>query len=198
MGSQAVPLAKMIPQGKYVGFEPQVELFKILTANLLVNQLNNARSMNIALGDREGVLQLPTVNYARAGNFGAVSLLGENGLEMAAAAEPAATSLVRVYPIDLLSELPDPDFIKMDVEGMELMVLSGGEKLLERARPVIFAENERPDESGALIRKLWEMEYECYWIVTPYYNPDNFFGQTKGHPLTFYVTPHSDATPPPR
>ena len=52
-------LGRMVHQGNYVGFEPQVELFKILTANLLVNQLTNARSMNIALGDQEGILQLP-------------------------------------------------------------------------------------------------------------------------------------------
>ncbi len=176
MGSQAVPLAKIVHQGNYVGFEPQVELFKILTANLLVNQLTNARSMNIALGDQEGVLQLPAVNYARGGNFGAVSLLGENGLVIVdAERQPTAETRVRVFPIDHLSELPDPDFIKMDVEGMELMVLSGGQKLLERKRPIIFAENERSEESGVLIRKLWEMNYECYWIVTPYYNPDNFF-----------------------
>src|SRR5262249_23837472 len=33
-----------------------------------------------------------------------------------------------------------PDFIKMDVEGAELMVIRGGRETINRAKPKIFAE----------------------------------------------------------
>lgn len=52
-GSQSVGLAKMIPNGEFVGFEPQIEIYKIFCSNLTLNNCENARAMNIALADSE-------------------------------------------------------------------------------------------------------------------------------------------------
>lgn len=115
-GSQAVGLAQFVSQGHYVGFEPQVELFKIATTNLTLNGLQNARVLNIALGNTDGVIELPSVNYDMPTNFGGVSML-QGGV---------SGNQVEVRKIDSLTWLPQPNFVKMDVEGMESMVLSGG------------------------------------------------------------------------
>jgi hypothetical protein len=42
--------------------------------------------------------------------------------------------------VTLDHEVPHADFIKMDVEGMELDVLRGGTQLIERARPTVLFE----------------------------------------------------------
>ena len=49
--------------GNYVGFEPQIELYKIFTTNLTLNNCSNARSLNFALGEYDGVIELPAVDY---------------------------------------------------------------------------------------------------------------------------------------
>jgi hypothetical protein len=48
---------------------------------------------------------------------------------------------VPTLTMDLLSEaLPNPDFVKIDVEGAELMVLEGGSKVIREVRPVFYSE----------------------------------------------------------
>lgn len=78
-GSQSTALCAMVPEGKFVGFEPQIELFKIFVANLALNNCENAIPMNIALGETNSLnetIKLPAINYHQPNNFGGVSLLG--------------------------------------------------------------------------------------------------------------------------
>jgi len=165
-GSQSVPLAKMVPEGAYVGFEPQPELFKILATNLCLNGLANARCLNMALGETPGSIELPAVNYDQPLNFGAVSLIGGDG----------GGATVAVQRIDELSYLPQPDFIKIDVEGMETMVLRGGVAAIQKKRPTLYVENDRLDKSKDLIELIWALNYDLYWHITKYFNENNFFG----------------------
>ena len=165
-GSQSTALAAMVPQGKFVGFEPQIELFKIFTTNLTLNNCENAISLNIALGDEDGDITLPAVNYHHPHNFGGVSLIA--GLE-------ESNISVEIRKIDSLSWLPSPDFIKIDVEGMESMVLHGGLKTIASKRPIMYIENDRVEKSPELISLLWDLGYNLYWSVSTYYNENNYF-----------------------
>jgi hypothetical protein len=117
------------------------------------------------------------VDYAHAGNFGGVSLQQA----AAAAGEPGAgqAAAVECRRIDELAWLPDPQVVKIDVEGMELAVLQGGETMLRRARPVIYCENDRVDRSPALVQALWDLGYRLYWHTPPLFNAENHFGYTS-------------------
>ena len=42
----------------------------------------------------------------------------------------------------LLDHWPAPDFVKMDVEGAELLALQGAGRLLEEVRPTFYIEVE--------------------------------------------------------
>ena len=164
-GSQSVPLAKIVSKGYYVGFEPQPELFKILCGNLSINGLKNARAFNMALGEKTGIVELPPVNYEQPNNFGAVSLLMGGG----------GGGRVEVRRVDDFGYLPQPNFLKIDVEGMETMVLLGARETIQRMRPFLYVENDRPEKSRELIELLWGYQYELYWHITPYFNEKNFF-----------------------
>jgi FkbM family methyltransferase len=170
-GSQSTALASMVPHGTFVGFEPQIELYKIFVTNLTVNNCENAIPMNHALGEVQGVIPLPLINYHLPNNFGAVSLLNKNIAE--------DSFLVETSPIDKLTWLPPPDFMKIDVEGMESNVLRGGNVTIIKKKPIIYIENDRPDKSSELISILWDFGYICYWHITPYFNSENYFGNKK-------------------
>lgn len=165
-GSQSVALAKQVPEGSYVGFEPQHELFKLLVTNLTLNNCENAFPYNFALGKESDVISLPKVDYHLPNNFGAVSLIGSTQL---------SDVKVEVRSVDSFTWLPRPNFIKIDVEGMETSVLEGGLKTISEMAPTMYIENDRVDKSSDLIQTLWDLKYDLYWHITPYYNEKNFF-----------------------
>ncbi len=167
-GSQSVGLSQMAgPNGAFIAVEPQIELFKILTSNLCLNNCQNARSLNLAMGDHDGVINLPKVNYNAPNNFGGIGFV--YGIE-------ESKTPVELRTLDSLCEfLPAPDFIKIDVEGMETEVFKGGAKTIKIKQPIIYAENELVNHSQRLLKTLFELDYECYWHISTYFNENNIF-----------------------
>ncbi len=113
------------------------------------------------------------MNYHAPNNFGCVSLLSDEKISTSSG-QPSNIA-VEIHSVDSLHYLPPPNFIKMDVEGMEAMVLSGARKTLQQNSPIMYIENDRVDKSKNLIELLWSLEYDCYWHITPYFNANNYF-----------------------
>ena len=61
---------------------------------------------------------------------------------------------------------PAPDFIKVDVEGSETLVIQGALDVLERHSPTLLIEVHGPDNAGNLWDLLQEMGY-VWWRITP-------------------------------
>ena len=59
---------------------------------------------------------------------------------------------------------------------MEINVLQGGSKFLEKFRPILRIENHRvfPNKVNKF---LLDFEYDIYWVLSTLYNPKNFLGQ---------------------
>jgi hypothetical protein len=55
------------------------------------------------------------------------------------------------------------DFLKIDVEGMELDVLKGAEETIKRTHCIISAEADRPDAVEPLIDWLTAHDYDLWW-----------------------------------
>lgn len=175
IGALAVPLAKMVGKsGSLVAFEPQPEVFNNLAANFALNCLGWARALPYAMGEGQGVLTLPGVSHDRPGNFGGVSLVDS----------PGGGEKVECRTGDELAAfLPKPDFIKIDVEGMESGVLRGMSALLASEKPVLYVENDRLEKSQELIELLWSFGYRCWWHIAPYFNSGKLF-RVSGEPLS--------------
>jgi hypothetical protein len=81
---------------------------------------------------------------------------------------------VDIIPLDQL-ELKRCNMLKIDVEGMECSVLRGAEKTISRCRPFIFVENNHVEGAEELIETITNYNYNCWWHIANYYNPNNYF-----------------------
>jgi len=98
-----------------------------------------------AVSDRHGFSRLHLSEEGRASN----SMLGDG----------IAQTVVTITLDSLLDDFGPPQLLKIDVEGMEYVVLQGAERVL-RSRPLIFCEvNDHYEEIGILLR---EADYEIH------------------------------------
>ena len=168
IGAFTIPMAKKVgANGAVYAFEPQRFLSQTLSANVVLNELPNVYTMHMALGDHVGTLKIPNIVYSKPGNFGAVDLKKKY----------ASNTVLPLMTIDSLM-LPCPKLIKIDVEGMEVGVLKGGRKTVQKCKPFIYVENNCVMGSKKLILEMDSLGYALFWDIQPYYNPRNFFGNT--------------------
>lgn len=176
IGTHTIFLSRCVgKKGRVLAFEPQTIAVRLLHMNLLLNDRQNVRVFHAACGATPGrvVMKEPPIDAKRnVGRF----ILHDNVLEEG---DPRSidyqASSVEVLTIDGL-ELGRCDLIKIDVEGMELSVLEGGIRTLEKHRPVLWIENNDIDTSRSLIAFLLNMGYGLYWHLDSRYNERNYYG----------------------
>src|SRR5262249_3119986 len=111
-----------------------------------LNSITNVECHNKAVGEQAGKIQVPPLDYSQEANFSGLALGGDRGEE------------VPVITIDSLN-LPRCDFLKIDVEGMELAVLRGARQTIEKCRPILYLDNRRRENSPAIIELLQSLGY---------------------------------------
>jgi len=69
IGTHTLAMATMVgPSGLVVAFEPQPFTFRLLSANLLENGIQNVVAINAGDRDRESWLAVPEMNYGKPAN----------------------------------------------------------------------------------------------------------------------------------
>ena len=142
IGVYANVMARIAGQrGEIHAFEPVKHVRDKLRANLALNGFDGVRVNGFALGANEEVLDMYQVVE---GEFrgGTSSLLrNENVQQMGE--QKFQRSPVQVKRLDDYARevsLEKLDFMKMDVEGFEWMVIKGGIETLQRNKPAILME----------------------------------------------------------
>lgn len=130
IGFVSIPIAQAVKErgGQVHAFEPQRMLFNALCGSAALNDLDNLYVYNQAIGDSCGEIAVPSFDYGKPQAFGLCSLT--QGLD---------GEKVPLTTIDSLN-LPRLDFVKIDVEGMEVPVLNGARKTIEKHLPWCWVE----------------------------------------------------------
>ena len=108
-------------------FEPSPSTFNILQKNLEANDAHNVQAFNIGLGEKPENLNITFRDNNRAGGFVSEKIRPVDG---------HVTEEIRLDSIDnffTINELR-PTFLKIDVEGFEHSVITGGVASCQRIR----------------------------------------------------------------
>jgi FkbM family methyltransferase len=139
IGVMSYYLAKNYPDRKVYAFEPIPYNYANLLRIKKKYELENLYTMQLALGDEEGEIEmlLPVEKSVRFHGLAQVKKHIDN-----AVGGEIFTCPIR--KLDGLEELPESSMpltgIKIDVENFEYFVLKGGEKLISKHKPLIYCE----------------------------------------------------------
>lgn len=153
----------MATWGVVVAFEAQERIYYALAGNIAINNCFNARAIHAAVTTKPGIMKIPSPNYCIASSFGSLELKYRDGAEFIGQHinySEDKTIAVQATCLDAF-ELPRLDVLKIDIEGMELEALEGGQRCINQHRPIIVAEFIKSDAE-----KLREwLESRGYWIL---------------------------------
>lgn len=122
VGEYSVPSAMRASRGLVLAIEALPRNARLLRRNRDLNRLENMQILGLALGDQDGEA---TFSEGIDHYQGRVS--GGSGISV-----PMSTADA------LLARYPAPSIMKIDVEGGEVAVLLGAQRILREARPIIF------------------------------------------------------------
>jgi len=125
--------AKYLPKSTFYSFEPFKKSYTCLLDNIELNGLKNVKTFNVALSNVSGTSTLNT-----SASHNGLHTLGET-----------PKRFDDVVPVEIQTQTLDQHFydvdrplhfMKIDTEGWEYHVLEGGQKTIEKYKPVIQME----------------------------------------------------------
>jgi len=168
IGLHSVFYAKMVGrEGEVFAFEPSHLNYFFLMTNLTINSAFNVTPIKGAVGTKRP-LYLPLNRVDDEMNHGALKTSAEdtgNDVERCA-----------VFNLDDIG-LDYCNLVKIDVEGNEADVLHTGTRLFSTHRPFVIAECQ--ENQKELLQTFKDMDYDCYWLPSPDFNPNNYFENSE-------------------
>ncbi len=154
VGYYTVLMSRLVGEtGQIVAFEPRGINQRFLKKHLSLNRCMNVRVIEAAVSNRAGSARMDT-----SGGTGTGHLSDEGRVK------------VKVVTIDESvesQELPEPTFLKIDVEGGELRVLEGGRRTISRLKPKIILATHDEELDRRCIEFLENLGYSITEIVQP-------------------------------
>lgn len=124
--------AKLRPEAEVHAFEMDADNVRLLERNVELNGFDNVIAVEAAVADKAG-----TLRYAPRSGGGGVFKLASFGTQL----DPSLLRDVATVSLDdHFAGGNDPDLLKIDVEGAEMLVLRGMRRILDQARPRVFVE----------------------------------------------------------
>ncbi len=166
--------------GAVHAFEPDIHSYSLLQENLKLNNCDNVLTYNFALSNKESRIEMVSFSHhdlklQSGDSFKYIREVTEDKMN-------ADKNIINAFRLDDLKEfssIPRIDYIKIDVEGAELLVLQGSEVTILKHKPIIILElsgewtkrfKYKPYQVLIFLNELgYEMEEYDFqqWIATP-------------------------------
>ncbi|MBV8660048.1 MAG: FkbM family methyltransferase [Burkholderiales bacterium] len=170
--------------GNVIAIEAQERVFYSLAGNIAINNCFNARAIWGAVGANSGTLGVPTPDYFKPSSYGSLELRKKDSTEFIGQdIDYSSEHLqeVRMLTIDAL-KLERLDFLKIDIEGMEMEALAGCAETIARTKPQILIENLKTN-AEELNSFLLQHQYRLYPLGM------NTLATHESDPVTVNVVP---------
>jgi len=155
VGLYSVYAAK-VKKCRVYSFEPSVFNLELLSRNAFINGLSDMINIvPLPLTDSIGINKLNMTSTAWGGaisTFGSLAI-GHDGKPMRKSFEFSTLGVSMDSAVEVMN-LPMPDYIKMDVDGIEHIILKGGSNVLKRVKGVIIEINDDFEEQGETATRL--------------------------------------------
>lgn len=149
-GHHTIPYATLNPDANIYSFEPQKNMYDLLEVNVFNNKekCENVQIFNLAVGNEHKKINITS---------GSSAYIGEGD------------EIVNMIKLDSLN-LKGCDYMKIDVEGAEPLVLEGAINTIKKFRPIICYEDWNASENNKVSDKkpseiLTELEYVIHPLV---------------------------------
>lgn len=147
--------------GQVITFEPNPRNYSAILDHIELNGLTNVRVLQIGLGSERGTSKF-VVNDRLPARGTANPERQKQLLERG----KARVLQIEVDTMDhqiAVNSLPEPDFVKIDVEGLGIDVLRGMSRTIESCRPEIFIELHGVSERE-IVEYLFSHNYSIYQV----------------------------------
>jgi FkbM family methyltransferase len=136
-------------------FEPSVFNLELLARNIFLNELtNNVTIVPLPLSDQ---MSFNTLNMTSMDWGGALSTFGQDygwdGQRMQQVFQFRTVGLSSSEAVELLN-IPLPNYIKIDVDGIEHLILSGAKTILTKVDGLLIEINDDFDEQASLCKQI--------------------------------------------
>ncbi len=161
LGYFTLELSRLVGNNGHVyAIEPMSKFFRTLKELVEANKPDNVTLYQFAMGaDTEYVeMGIPKVNNMKKFAYARV-IRSSTFLEYV-----ESEKVKNVYGDELFRNLPRVDFIKCDVEGLEVPVFQSFLEVIRKHRPVILCELGDPVERKRLLDLLSEFNYGLYYL----------------------------------
>jgi FkbM family methyltransferase len=130
IGQFALAATLYFPDAKIYSFEPVPDVFRVLQEN--INKNPNIQAFNCALGNHQGQIPFHRNEYTR---LSSALQIDKNNDNVRYNERMFSTINVSIHKLDEFyahMDIQHPVLLKIDVQGMELDVLSGGSHFLDK------------------------------------------------------------------
>jgi len=164
IGTHTRAFSTIVGQRGWVhAFEPNPLIFQFLKNNSNNAPIRNVTASPFGLGAKEETRAITNVTDSLNQGSAHLDLKKSNETQQS----------VVVKPLDVL-DLGKVDFIKVDIEGMELELLRGAKDTIKKYRPLIFLEVNSLDQAVGIFEWMRDGNYRTYGLISPAFNPNNF------------------------
>ena len=181
------------PKSKTIAFEPSSSNLRVLTRNISINNLEkNIKVVPIPLTNKKNIFQIMSEDHFVEG--GALSAFGEKfnfeGKKFKPNMKYNLLGTTMNYFIEN-SILDIPDYIKIDVDGIEHLILEGGDKFLsnKKVKSISVEINENFKEQYQKVLKL--MKKYKFKILHKKHTSDLYQGKKFSKTYNYIFVKHS-------
>lgn len=140
IGTIAMPVSQII--NKVTAIEAFYPTYCHLKSNIILNNITNIETHNIAIGDRRETIHFTTNDDRWTNNSGGMRVITQLDKQLNIRYSDRSSNEIscQMYPLDQVSEIDNFDIVLVDIEGFEDRFLRGARNKIIKNKPIIIIE----------------------------------------------------------